>query len=34
LKSAITMRRGFHDLIAQQFSTIFSAGFYFSDYNK
>jgi len=29
LKTAITMRRGFHDLIAQQFSTIFSAGCYF-----
>jgi len=28
------MRRGFHDLIAQQFSTIFSAGCYFSDYTK
>jgi len=28
------MRRGFHDLIAQQFSTIFSAGCYFSDYAK
>jgi len=25
------MRRGFHDLIAQQFSTIFSADCYFSD---
>ena len=28
------MRRGFHDLIAQQFSTIFSAGCYFSDYTN
>jgi len=28
------MRRGFHDLIAQQFSTIFSAGCYFSDNTK
>jgi len=28
------MRRGFHDLIAQQFSTIFSGGCYFSDYTK
>jgi len=28
------MRRGFRDLIAQQFSTIFSAGGYFSDYAK
>jgi len=28
------MRRGFHDLIAEQFSTIFSAGCYFSDYAK
>jgi len=31
LKTAITMRRGFHDLVAQQFSTTFSAGCYFSD---
>jgi len=29
LKSAITMQCGFHNLIAQQFSTIFSAGCYF-----
>ena len=28
------MRRGFHDLIAHQFSTIFSAGCYFSDYTR
>jgi len=34
LKTVITMRRDFHDLIAQQFSTIFSAGCYFSDYTK
>ena len=34
LKSAIVMRRNFHDLIAQQFSTIFSAGCYFSYYTK
>jgi len=27
------MRRGFYDLIAQQF-TIFSAGSYFSDYTE
>jgi len=25
------MRRGFHDIIAQQFSPIFSASCYFSD---
>ena len=34
LKSAITMPRAFHHLIAQQFSTIFSAGCYFSDYTE
>ena len=28
------MRRGVHDLIAQQFSTIFSAGCYFLDNTK
>ena len=28
------MQRGFYDLIAQQFSTIFSAGCYFSYYTK
>jgi len=28
------MQRGFHDLIVQQFSTIFSAGCYFSYYTK
>jgi len=34
LKSAVTMWRSFHYLIAQQFSKIFSAGCYFSDYAK
>jgi len=34
LKTAITMRHGFHDLIAQQFSTIFSAGSHFLDNTK
>jgi len=34
LKTAITMRRGFHDLITQQFSTIFSATCYFLDNTK
>jgi len=33
-KAAITMRHGFHGPIAQQFSTIFSAGCFFSDYTK
>jgi len=28
------MRRGVHDIIAQQLSTIFSAGCSFSDYAK
>ena len=34
LKSTFMMRRGFHDLIAQQFFRIFSADCYFSDYKN